>query len=264
MTTPEVQISPGVSTTFAFDSALTPEGVTVESAERFSLVDIGRSTIRLLPSERIVAGERLRLTVRFRDGAAPESAAFILVAHPAQAERLVEVSRERRTVESYKQEAQEARAEAQRCHEENERLRMDHAVPGGLTGPLATGVIGTNGLPAKPVHVIEDQNRHPGDSLRVIRAWSYRSGKHVAVMMEIGNPDAAKPWTAEGALLESKPDGPLKVLTVWQAAPIPPAQARLVVVEAEAPQDATRGIFTLKLWEAGGPRTIVLSGVTFP
>ena len=70
--------------------------------------------------------------------------------------------------------------------------------------------------------------------------------------------------SAGGALLENKPDGPLNVLTVWQAGPVTPAQPRRVVVEAEATPDAARGTFTLKLWEAGGPRTITLSGVTFP
>lgn len=264
MTTPEVQIRPGVSTTFEFDSALAQGGVVVEGAERFSLVDIGQSTIRLVPSEHIVSGERLRLTVRFREGAAPTGAAFILVAHSAQAERLVEVSREQRTVESYKEEAKEARAEAQRCREENERLRVEQAGPGGLAGPLATGIIGTDGLPARELYRTKVFLWHPGSALRVPRAWGYRSGERVAVVVELENPDAAKPWTPEGALLESKPDGPLNVLTVWNAGPVTPAQLRRVVVEAEATPDAARGTFTLKLWEAGGPRTLTLSGVTFP
>jgi uncharacterized protein (TIGR02268 family) len=264
VTTPEVQIRPGGSTTFEFDSALAEGGVVVESAERFSLVDIGQGTIRLVPSEHIVSGERLRLTVRFRDGAAPTGAAFILVAHSAQAERLVEVWREKRTVESYEEEAKEARAEAQRCREENERLRVEQAGPGGLAGPLATGVIGTEGLPAKPLHHTPVFLRHPGNALKVSLAWSYRSGERVAVVVELENPDAAKPWTAEGALLESKPDGPLNMLTVWQQLPATPAQVSRVVIEAEATPDVAQGTFTLKLWEADGPRTLTLSGVTFP
>jgi uncharacterized protein (TIGR02268 family) len=264
MTTPEVQIRPGVSTTFEFDSALAQGGVVVGSAERFSLVDIAQSTIRLVPSEQIVSGERLRLTVRFQDGAAPTGAAFILVAHSAQAERLVEVWREQRTEESYEEEAKEARAEAQRCREENERLRVEQAGPGGLAGPLATGVIGTDGLPARKLHHTQVFLQHPGDALGARHAWSYRSGERVAVVVELENPDAAKPWTAEGALLENKPGEPLNVLTVWQAAPVTPGQVRRVVVEAEATLDAARGTFTLKLWEADGPRTITLSGVTFP
>ncbi|XXF78376.1 DUF2381 family protein [Myxococcaceae bacterium GXIMD 01537] len=261
-TAPEVQISPGASTTFEFDSALAQEGTTVESAERFSLVDIGQSTLRLVPSERIVAGERLRLTVRFRDGAVPTRAAFTLVVHPAQAERLVEVSREQRTVDSYKQEAKEARAEAQRCIEENERLRVEHGGPGGLTGPLASGVIGQDGLPAKSIHVMNKVGPEAGNVPWIRRAHGFRSGSRVAVMMEFVSPAAVKPWTAEGALLTSKRTGPLSVLTVWQSAPDAPMF--LIVVEAEAPSETAGGTFTLKLWEAGGPRTVTLTNVTFP
>lgn len=263
-TTPEVQISPEVSTTFEFNSALLQEKVMVEGADRFSLVDIGRSTIRLVPSEQIVPGERLRLTVRFRDGAAPVSMAFILVVHPAQAERLVEVWRNQRTVESYQQESKEARAEAQRCHEENERLRGENEGPGGLAGLLASRVIEESGVAVKRLDFTKDVRQRPGDAIRPLRAWSYRSANRVAVLMEWSYPEAARPWIAQGASLVSRTGEALKMLPVWEEAPTTNARSRRVVVEAEATQDVARGTFTLRLWEPDGLRTITLSGVTFP
>nr|CAF05641.1 hypothetical protein [Archangium disciforme] len=264
MTTPEVQISPGVSTTFEFNSALLQEKVAVEGADRFSLVDIGRSTLRLVPSEQVLPGERLRVTVRFLDGAAPVGMAFILVAHPAQAERLVEVWRNQRTVESYQQESKEARAEAQRCHEENERLRAEYAGPGGLAGLLANRVIGKSGVSVKPLDFEKEVRQRPGDAIRILRAWSYRSANRVSVLMDLDYPEAAQRWIAQGASLVSKTGETLSMLPVWQEAPVANARIRRLVVEAEAEPDAAQDTFTLKLWESNGLRTITLSGVTFP
>jgi hypothetical protein len=37
-----------------------------------------------------------------------------------------------------------------------------------------------------------------------------------------------------------------------------------VVIEAETTEAETRGSFTLKVWDADGSRTIILTGVVFP
>ncbi|NOJ91602.1 DUF2381 family protein [Corallococcus coralloides] len=263
--TPEVQISPRRSTTFEFDSALDPAKVVLEGEKRFSLVDLGRSTLRLVPSEQILPGERLRLTVRFQDGSVPLGAAFVLVAHPARTERVIEVWRQPRTAESYQQEAKEARAKTQQCQDENARLRAEQKGPGGIAGLLANGVIEDEvGVDAKRLLVNTEVRQHPGNALRTLRAWSYRAPTRVAVAVELESPDAANPWTAEGASLVSRAGAPLKILMVWQKAPISRAPLGRVVVEAEATPDAAQGPFTLKLWGPSGLRTITLSGVTFP
>ncbi|MFP2960569.1 DUF2381 family protein [Myxococcus sp. 1LA] len=263
--TPEVQISPRMSTTFEFDSALDPAKVVLEGEKRFSLVDLGRSTLRLVPSEQILPGERLRLTVRFQDGSVPLGAAFVLVAHPARTERVIEVWRQPRTAESYQQEAKEARAETQQCQDENARLRVEQKGPGGIAGLLANGVIeDEEGVNAKRLLVNKEVSQHPGNALRTLRARSYRAPTRVAVAVELENPDAEHPWTAEGASLVSRAGAPLKILTLWQKAPISRYPSGRVVVEADATPDAAQGPFTLKLWGPGGLRTITLSGVTFP
>ncbi len=123
---------------------------------------------------------------------------------------------------------------------------------------------GTEGLPAKRLVRTNAFRQHPGDALHVLHAWSYRFGERVAVVVELLNPDAAKPWKAGAVLLENKPDGPLNVRRGLQTDPVTPAQPHRVVVEAEATPEAAQGTFTLKLWDAGGPRTITLPGVTFP
>jgi uncharacterized protein (TIGR02268 family) len=90
-------------------------------------------------------GERFRLTVRFRDGAAPASAAFWLVVYAGQVEPLVEVYREKRTLESYQQQVQEKDSQLRQCQEDNERLMAEKESPGGLAGLLATGLMGETG-----------------------------------------------------------------------------------------------------------------------
>jgi len=88
----EVVISPGLSTTFTFDAELSHgesgKDLELERLEVFSLVDVGQTTLRLMPSDKLASGARLRLSVRFKDGAAPSRAAFTLVVHPVRAEAL--------------------------------------------------------------------------------------------------------------------------------------------------------------------------------
>jgi hypothetical protein len=42
------------------------------------------------------------------------------------------------------------------------------------------------------------------------------------------------------------------------------AEERSVVIEAEATEAETRGSFTLKVWDADGTRSVIVTGVTFP
>src|SRR5688500_305363 len=60
---PELCIGPELSTTILFYGAeLLSSGVTVEGRERFTLVDPGSTTLRLVASERVMPGDRFRLT----------------------------------------------------------------------------------------------------------------------------------------------------------------------------------------------------------
>ncbi|CAM4527504.1 DUF2381 domain-containing protein [Myxococcus xanthus] len=258
----EVEVSPGLSTGLYFDSELRRERIDLEGRERFSLVDIGTATLRLVPSDRLSPNERLRLTVHFQDGAVPASATFLLNVHPAKAEPVVEVSRRRRTVESYQQEAREARAEAERLRDELNRLRAERGAPGGLTGLISTQVMARQGVEARDLS--SSVVRTPTSALALRNAYSYRSLERVALEVWLEAPPGAQPWTASGASLRGKSGEELTVLQVWQAEPAAPGVLRQVVVEAQGTPASIRGPFTLKLWEANGPRTVTLGNVTFP
>ncbi|WP_141591520.1 DUF2381 family protein [Myxococcus sp. AB056] len=257
-----VAVSPGLSTVFLFDSELEQAAVDVDTPMGFSIVDVGRMTLRVVPSAKIASGEKVRVSVRFRDGAAPPGASFLLTVHPAHADSLVEVFRSARTVESYQQEARDARAETLRCQEENSRLVSEHRTPGGLAGLLAVSGIDGTGVAGRIV--TETVSSDPKSALKPFIVRSYRSKDRVALEVLLRDLRGEQPWTASGAALRGPHGLELKVLRVWQEAPIVSGGTGRVVIEAEATAESARGGFSLKLWEYDGPRTATIGNVAFP
>ncbi len=261
---PELCISPGLSTTILFYGAeLLPGDVTVDGRERFTMVEVSNTMLRLVPSERVVPGERLRLTVRFRDGAAPASAAFWLVVYAGQVEPLVEVYREKRTVESYQQQVQEKDSQLRQCQQDNERLMAEKESPGGLTGLFAMGLMDDKGV--TPRDLSKGIVEHPKNFVSVLRVYSYRSTSRAAVELKLGASPGMEPWRAVRAELVGPGRRVLRVKPPWQRESLRvEAEDRRVVIEVEATEAETRGSFTLKVWGEDGTRTIILTGVVFP
>ncbi len=259
---PEVCIRPELTLNLLFDAKLAR--VVVEGRERFRRVKVVDDTLMLVASEALHDGERVRVTVYFEDGAAPASATFVLVVHPSQAERQVEVSRHERTVASLRQGEQQARAEVQQCREEKARLQAECSRQVGLTGLIENGWLDEKDIVA---HVITlNVTQHPGDALVAQKVISYRAvgpeGRgRVAVKVELLNTGTV-PWTPTGAALVGSKR---KALTVWPLKPIPPGRFRNITVEMNAAESEARGTFTLKLWGGqGGDGGVTLDGVTFP
>jgi len=261
---PELCIGPELSTTILFYGAeLLGNGASVEGRERFTLVEVSNTMLRLVPSGRVMPGERFRLTVRFKDGAAPASSVLWLVVSPGQVESLVEVYREKRTVESYQHEVQEKDAQLQQCQEDNERLLAEKESPGGLTGLFATGLMDEKGIP--PKDLFASNGKPTGNLIEVFRASSYRSTRTVAVMLWLTPTDGMQPWRAVRAELVGPGRRTLRVHSPWQREPLTDdAKDTRVVIEADATEEESRGRFTLKVSSEDGTRSIVLTGVTFP
>lgn len=260
----ELCISPGLSTTLLFHGAeLIAEGVSVEGRERFSLVDPGNTTLRLVPSERVPPGARFRLTVRFRDGAAPSGAAFWLVVHPGHVEPLVEVYREKRTVESYQQEVREKESQLHQCQSDYTRLNAERHGPRGLAGLLAAGLLDHKGIATR--NITESLTVAPGSVAIVAEAHSYRAANAIMVVLTLEPLPGMEFWRAARAVLEGPGRRKPRVSTLWQPEPLQPeVPNRRVVIEAEATEEESRGSFTLKVSNEDGTRSIVVSGVTFP
>ncbi|WP_224361122.1 DUF2381 family protein [Hyalangium versicolor] len=264
---PVVCISPDAATTLLFDTPLTPGAVEVQATEQELQMGQGRQLVTLIPSARLLPGEWRKMTVRFDDGAAPAIATLLLYVHPARAARQVEVQRKARTVESYQREATEWKEQARRYQEENARLQAAQGQTAGLRGLVSQGLIGEakGGVASEN---IQWPNRlytvHKGNALAPMKAWSYRSYNRVAVELQLELLLDGQPWVAEGATLVDAHGREMPVLPLWQAAPVTSKKYSSVVVEAEAPPGTLQGPYTLKLWEAGGKRSVILENIVFP
>ncbi len=268
---PEVCISPEAPLTFRFDAPLGPDALELPEHERFEDVSMGARSFTLLPAADLQSGERFKVGVRFSDGAAPTSATFQLVVHPALGAREVKVLRHGRTVEDYQAETREEREKSRASTQELERMRREQG-PGGLTGLLASGLMGGEDgvkgqdIKGKAIPAL-------GKDLWVRSIHSYLStpkqeeagAQRVRVAVEVGLMNlGTRPWTLQGAALVAEGRAPKQVST-WQSAPLPGGGTPdVVVVETELTAREARGPFTLKLWDETGKRLVTLGNVTFP
>ncbi len=221
-------------------------------------------SLHVIPKGDFLPGERVRVTVRFADGAAPASATFWLVGHAARGTRRVEVFREPRPAGALKREAAEARADARQCQEDKARLLAEREEPGGLMG--FAWLEGAGVVASKRLGLLTEQ---PANALGLDEARSYSytpTGEthpvSVAVRLRLLNP-GAEPWTLAGAALVDSA-GEQVELARWPLAPIPANGAGAVVVGIKGERAQLGCPCTLKLWEATGPRTFTLGIVEFP
>lgn len=255
----------GKATTVLFDSRLS--WVTLKEGHRVSL-HWGETGLTIVPSAEVYDGERISLTAHFKDGAAPESVTFILVVHPSQAERQVEVSRKPRTLAAYQQEAIQARAEALQCREEQAQLLSVRG--GGLGRLLSSGGARSRGVLSKDV--VWRLPASSKSSLSPYWVTSFRSDTLqgdarlplVQVAVELGLKNhAPKAWAVEGAVLMR--DGEeVKRLDVLPSDAIEIGLLGTLVVETTLTEQEIQGSFTLKLWDAEGRHGVTIDGVTFP
>ncbi|ATB28293.1 hypothetical protein MEBOL_001739 [Melittangium boletus DSM 14713] len=254
------------TTTFVFDSRVAVGTVEFQPGGRLADWALGQDGLSLYatPKGDYLPGERVKVTVRFADGAAPASASFWLVGHAAKGTRRVYVFRQPRPPDVCGKERDEAQAEARQCQEDKARLLAERQEPGGLMGVAwleGAGVVGSDKLGLLTVP--------PANALILKGAWSYSytpTGESrpasVAVRLGLLNP-GAEPWTLVGAALVDS-TGEQVELAQWQEAPIPANGAGAVVVGIEGKPVQLGCPCKLKLWEAGGPRTVTLENVTFP
>jgi uncharacterized protein (TIGR02268 family) len=264
---PVLCVSPGIATNLLFDTPLAPDAVAVQASALELQLGQGRQFVTILPSASMLPGEWRKLTVRFGDGAAPSMSTVLLYVHPALAVRQVEVHRQTRTVESYQRELAAQKEQAQRCQEENAQLHAAQGQPEGLRGLISSGLMGgkRGGIAFEDLGwPTQRWTAHKGSALEPKEVWSYRSHSRLAVEVRLQLLEGEQLWVAAGAALVDAHGREVPVLPVWQEAPLALGKFKSVVVEAEAPPGEVQGPYTLKLWEAGGPRSVTLEGVVFP
>ncbi|HEX5750541.1 MAG TPA: DUF2381 family protein [Archangium sp.] len=264
-----VCIHPGLSTSFLFDTKV--ERVELAGRERFRVME-DETGLALVPTRALTQGARVPMTVFFQDGMTPASARFLLVVHPSEAARQVEVTRQPRPPASCGEGEQQARAEARQCQEDKARLEARCSGQVGLLGLLAQGLLGADGIDSKDIG--KSVTSRPGNTLTSSKARSYRSatarmedGREVvrlSVELNLKN-TGSTPWTLAGAVLVGPEGEEWKVLGAWQREPILPGKSGRIGVEVEMDEQEARGTFSLKLrsQEASGGGDF-FDGVTFP
>ncbi|NPC75775.1 DUF2381 family protein, partial [Corallococcus exiguus] len=107
-----VQVAKGTLTTLTFDSPLLPKSVVVQGRDtHFERFVVEERTVTLKPKVDLADDERLLLTVRFADGAAPQEVIFVLVPASDQVDAAVEVLRRARSAEALQQELAQVQAQ---------------------------------------------------------------------------------------------------------------------------------------------------------
>ncbi len=258
----EICVSPGLLTGFVFDSRVT---VDLEQEIRFAEVTRGNTSVSILPPGDGLAGERLRLTAHFSDGA---SVTFVLVFHSGQATRQVEVYRDKRTRESFQHEVAQAEARIRQLEQKNEllqhqleQLRAECGDPRGLRRLITSKSIGINGIRAREIS--QEAIERAEGALSLTKVITYRSNNRVTLEVWVHNP-SEEPWTVSAVSLVDAKGNSATGIQFWQdGAFIAPHDTRLVVVEADEGPETTQGEVTLSLREAG-PRGVTLAKVVVP
>ena len=263
---PDVCISADEPTTFFFDSRVAVGAVEFEPQGRLADWSQGKEglTINVVPSDSYLAGERIRMTVRFADATLPASASFWLVGHADRGTRRVEVYRQPRPADAFKREAADAQAEARQCREEKAQLLSERNEPRGLMGAVSLNLGGS--IATKDVN---KPTQRPASALRFVSgtAYSYTPAEgsqaiSLAVWLRLLNPGDG-PWTTGGAsLLDST--GEQVGLAAFQSSPIVSGTEGNVVVGTEREPGQLSCPCTVKLWDSPGTRVVTLGNITFP
>lgn len=254
----EIRIAPGRSTTFFFDAHILPDEISLEGRERFQRLGLSEDHLVLVPSSAFREGERLRLGLRFRDGAAPERVTFVLVVDPALGEPQVEVYRRARSVESYRQEVDELKGRLSQVQFELDRLQLEGRSSGALEAFVASvgepydlsirSVTYTKAVTHPDVSVLKTQV--------VVHQPRWR-----AIRLGLRARAGGAGWVATGASLTDGSGRSRKVLSHWQTGPLHDDVDQTLVVFVEPATEVESGRYVFKVWDAKG-RTVTLEGLS--
>jgi uncharacterized protein (TIGR02268 family) len=258
---PEIHIGPGLSTTVLFDSAIRPDEVVLEGRERFQRLGMSEDHLVLIPSSTFRQGEQLRLEVRFRDGAAPERAAFRLVVDAARVERQVEIYRQPRTAESYRQEVEELKSGMARLRQEAGRLQRSNASSGDSDSRAATLAIMGDIVEETLTYGREDSSAPV--SVTEVKRFR-RPGRWVALRVTLTGRGRGGGWTAATAALRDAQGQSMRVLRPWQQEPVANTELRNIVIAIEDEAAFRKGRYTLKLFDEDGGTSVTLEGLAVP
>ncbi|WP_147450268.1 DUF2381 family protein, partial [Corallococcus carmarthensis] len=247
-----VRVAKGTLTTLTFDSPLLPKSVIVQGRDtHFERFVVEERTVTFKPKVDLSDDERLLLTVRFADGAAPQEVIFVLVPASEQVDAAVEVLRRARSAESLQQELAQVQAQLSalqgRCGD------------GGPSGLILSGLLD----PSVSVNWL-DKTASPGNAngLKLESGVVYRTSTWAVVAVQVLNLLDQRAWGAGGVRLVTTRGQPVPVKSVrMEKARLGPGEAGLVLVETGAPLEQPLEELRLELSDPTNGRTLRISGV---
>lgn len=246
---PEIRVAAHVATYLRFDAPIDGASVEVEGrAAHLRLVDPGERTLTLEPAVDLDAGKKLRVRVRYKDGASPAHATFWLVTQPTRVDKEVEVVRRPRTVEAL--EAALAGKEAELA-----ALRASR----GPAALVFSGHLDSEGVRARCIEYLSDGAQN---GLKVTQGMGYRARSWALAVIRVRNLPGQKPWVPTEARL-LRPDGAsVKLRSVeMDRARLGPGEEGLAVVETEAPSWEADEVLRLELLDERGGRHLFIPEV---
>jgi len=238
---PEVRIAAGNVTTLVFDAPLELDSLEVDRT-RFTLADAGEHILTLEPATELGTGERLVVKVRFKDGAPPAQALFVLVSHPSEMDGKVEVERQVSTAEALRRALSQKEAELEQLRAQCEadsppRPVLSERLPAG-TAPRQIG-----------------SERAPADAsgLQLEKTWSHRGKSSTVLTVQVLNLPGHGPWALSQARLTGPKGEPVPLLTVrMKPSELAPGQRGEVTLETKTPWKTSR----VELVDSSGQRLL--------
>ncbi|WP_158625166.1 DUF2381 family protein [Corallococcus terminator] len=255
-----IRMGLGLSTTLLFDTDIQQDQVSLEGRAQFVRVSTGNALLVLVPSGELREGETLKLSVPYKDATLPARLVLTLQVQSEAVDRQVEVSRRSRSAESYRQEAEQLRAELERLRHGD--ARRPALAPDKLEGFRAL-VLGTGAIKAISVtYELRGLSCQEPCPLRIAQSWAYRGGTRRAFHLELELTGGA-PWTIGRAVLFDGKGHEWESLPPWQAAPVTPGSPTRATVEFEMNMGEDPGPYSLRIWDATGTRSSLFTGARF-
>ncbi|NOK15093.1 DUF2381 family protein, partial [Corallococcus exercitus] len=248
-----IQVAKGMLTTLTFDSPLLPRSVVVQGRDtHFERFVVEERTVTFKPKVDLSDDERLLLTVRFADGAAPQEVIFVLVPASDQVDAAVEVLRRARSAEALQQELAQVQAQLSalqgRCGD------------GGPSGLILSGLLDPS-IRVKQLNTAASPGNN-ANGLRLENGVVYRTRSWAVVAVRVLNLVGQRAWGAGGVRLVTMRGQPVPVKSVrMEKALLDPGEAGFVLVEIGAPSTQPLEELRLELSDPTNGRALRIGGV---
>jgi uncharacterized protein (TIGR02268 family) len=234
----ELRVAPGVLSVVRFDAEVVH--AELKGAGRLVRLEVAAHSVQLELLRELAARDEVKLEVLLGQSPVHARLVFSLVSHPAEVDTRVDVELRPRSSRT----APEPEPEPERASPQRED-GLASAFP--VTGMMRTLGLVTGGFQGDAV----------GSGVRVKETWDYRMASGRLIVLDVRNPEGARPWFSSEVARVSPAGVVLEEgggWTVHMGAPIEPGGRGEVVLAA--PEVEREAPVRLEVREKGGSRVI--------